>query len=157
MWSTPSSTARRRTAIASSRRRGAGSQGIPVRRIAPRPIRLTVRSPSCQVPAALASRVVVVMVVPFGGGSDREREQVPRRSGDEACAELPEPAGGLGVDGVRGDPGLRVGGAGARVERGDVAVGEVDAAAVLQQRAGGGDEDGGGTLVDGLAARGRVD
>src|SRR5690606_2151533 len=60
----------------------------------------------------------------------------------------------LGVDGVRGDPGLRVGRAGARVERGDVAVGQVDATAVLQQRAGGGDEDGGGALVDGLAAEG---
>src|ERR1700677_98338 len=52
MWFTPSSTARRRTAIAWARSGAAG------RRIAPSPIRLTVRSPSCQVPAASAVTVI---------------------------------------------------------------------------------------------------
>src|SRR5699024_9109040 len=54
MWLTPSSTARRSTAIASWRLRDAGSQGIPVTRIAPYPIRLTVRPPRRQVRDAAA-------------------------------------------------------------------------------------------------------
>ncbi len=53
MWLTPSSTARRSTVIARSRSLGVPS-GLAVRRIAPKPIRLTVRSPSVQVPALAA-------------------------------------------------------------------------------------------------------
>src|SRR5690625_3378780 len=63
MWLTPSSTARRSTAIASSRLRGAGSQGIPVTRIAPYPIRLTVRSPRRQAPDAAAEGTAVEVPV----------------------------------------------------------------------------------------------
>src|SRR2546421_9732232 len=48
MWFTPSSTARRSTLIATSR------SGFAVIRIEPKPIRLTVRSPRSQVPAAAA-------------------------------------------------------------------------------------------------------
>src|SRR4051812_793380 len=48
MWLTPGSTARRSTRTARSR------SGFAVRRIDPKPIRLTVRSPSVQVPAAAA-------------------------------------------------------------------------------------------------------
>jgi hypothetical protein len=75
MWVTPSSTARRSTAIAASRLRGAGSHGILVRRIAPKPMRLIVWSPSCQVPAASAVWVVVRVVMGrslVGGWSDGE-------------------------------------------------------------------------------------
>src|SRR6266700_6439271 len=56
MWLTPSSTARRSTAIDWSRSLGVPfSKGrLPVSRIAPKPRRFTVRSPSCQVPAAAA-------------------------------------------------------------------------------------------------------
>ncbi|GAA1956651.1 hypothetical protein GCM10009738_33330 [Kitasatospora viridis] len=47
MWFTPSSTARRSTRIACPRSLGTPPNGtLPVRRIAPRPIRWTVRSPS---------------------------------------------------------------------------------------------------------------
>ena len=65
MWLTPSSTARRSTRRACSRSRGTAS-GIsagPVcgRRIAPKPIRWTVRSPSFQVPEAEAVTVVTVV------------------------------------------------------------------------------------------------
>jgi hypothetical protein len=48
MWFTPSSTARRSTLTASSR------SGFAVMRIEPKPIRLTVRLPSVQVPTAAA-------------------------------------------------------------------------------------------------------
>jgi hypothetical protein len=61
MWFTPSSTARRSTAIARSLSPGAPSASA-VSRIAPNPIRLTVRSPSCQLPAAEA--VIVSVVIP---------------------------------------------------------------------------------------------
>src|ERR1700690_100895 len=56
MWLTPSSTARRSTPIERPRSLGAprSKAALPVRRIAPSPTRLTVRSPSCQVPAAAA-------------------------------------------------------------------------------------------------------
>src|ERR1700742_1086325 len=55
MWLTPSSTARRRTAIAPSRSRGGPVMPGPVRRIAPNPRRLTSRSPAIvNVPAAAA-------------------------------------------------------------------------------------------------------
>src|SRR5580658_8354212 len=53
IWFTPSSTARRSTPIARSRSLGVPS-AFAVRRMAPNPIRLTVRSPSIQVPAAAA-------------------------------------------------------------------------------------------------------
>src|SRR5215211_2913965 len=45
MWSTPSSTARRRTAIAASRSRGGPNTPGPASCIAPKPMRLTVLSP----------------------------------------------------------------------------------------------------------------
>src|SRR5262245_61792073 len=51
MWLTPSSTALRRTAMDWSRSLGVPSALI-TSRMAPKPRRLTVRSPSCQVPAA---------------------------------------------------------------------------------------------------------
>src|SRR6185312_16691739 len=58
MWFTPSSTAARNTAIAWSRSPGMapGANAGPRwgNRIAPNPIRLTLRSPSVQVPAAAA-------------------------------------------------------------------------------------------------------
>jgi len=56
MWFTPSSTARRTTLIDRSRSLGVprSKAALPVRRIAPNPIRLTVRSPSFQVPALAA-------------------------------------------------------------------------------------------------------
>ena len=61
MWFTPSSTALRSTAIACSRLPGIapGANAGPRcgRRIAPNPIRLTLRSPSVQVPAAAAPPV----------------------------------------------------------------------------------------------------
>ena len=50
MWFTPSSTARRNTWIATAR------SGLTVRRMEPKPIRLTTRSPSVHVPAAAAVR-----------------------------------------------------------------------------------------------------
>src|SRR4051794_8016303 len=53
---TPSSTARRRTRTASSRSAGGPHTPLPVRRIAPKPRRLTVRSPpSLNVPDAAAT------------------------------------------------------------------------------------------------------
>lgn len=59
MWLTPSSTARRSTAIDPSRSLGVPrwKAPLPVSRIAPKPTRLTGRSPSVQVPAALAVMV----------------------------------------------------------------------------------------------------
>src|SRR5438034_10635461 len=56
MWFTPSSTARRSTPIERSRSLGTprSNAALPVRRMAPNPSRLTVRSPSFQVPAAAA-------------------------------------------------------------------------------------------------------
>src|SRR5271157_5325868 len=86
---TPSSTARRRTAIAV-----AGSLGGPqipsaVRRIAPKPRRLTVSSPpSVIVPALAADSVVVFLVFSFifslqmvlvldGGHSKQQRDVIP--------------------------------------------------------------------------------
>ena len=63
MWFTPSSTARRSTAIdpVAVARRAGWKAALPVSRIAPKPIRLTVRSPSVQVPAAAA--VIVSEVI----------------------------------------------------------------------------------------------
>jgi hypothetical protein len=63
MWFTPSSTARRSTLIDWSRLLGVprSKTALPVSRIAPNPIRLTVKSPSCQVPAdaaVIASEVI---------------------------------------------------------------------------------------------------
>src|SRR5438046_554178 len=54
MWFTPSSTARRSTPIERSRSLGRprSNAALPVRRMAPNPSRLTVRSPSFQIPAA---------------------------------------------------------------------------------------------------------
>ena len=56
MWLTPSSTARRSTAIDWPRSLGEpfANGWLPVSRIAPKPSRLTVRSPRPQVPAAAA-------------------------------------------------------------------------------------------------------
>ncbi len=64
MWFTPSSTARRSTPIARLRSLGVPSPNATpfcVRRIAPKPIRLTVRSPSVQVPEATAVIVFEIM------------------------------------------------------------------------------------------------
>ena len=65
MWFTPSSIARRSTAIdrLAVARRAVGAKACRccVRRIAPNPSRLTVRSPSFQVPAAVAVIVSEVM------------------------------------------------------------------------------------------------
>ena len=63
MWLTPSSTALRSTAIDRSRSLGVPwwKAALPVSRIAPKPMRLTVRSPSVQVPAA--SAVIVSEVI----------------------------------------------------------------------------------------------
>ena len=57
MWLTPSSTARRSTAIDWARSLGEpfANGWLPVSRIAPKPSRLTVRSPRRQVPAAAAA------------------------------------------------------------------------------------------------------
>src|SRR2546421_481675 len=63
MWFTPSSTARRSTAIDVSRARMPPSE-VAIRRIAPKPSRFTSKEPSCQVPAAAAGRVVVFVVMP---------------------------------------------------------------------------------------------
>ena len=52
---TPSSTARRRTAIASSRSAGGPQIPGPVIRIAPKPSRLTVRSPPTSMVPAVAA------------------------------------------------------------------------------------------------------
>src|SRR5699024_185078 len=87
MWFTPSSTARRSTAIASSRSRGAASQGMPVSRMAPNPIRLTGRSPSRQVPEAAAEGMTVevlgsVVLVVMGTSILRRR---PHRRGMAGC------------------------------------------------------------------------
>lgn len=56
MWFTPSSIALRSTAIDRSRSLGVPrlKAALPVSRIAPKPMRLTGRSPSCQAPAAAA-------------------------------------------------------------------------------------------------------
>src|ERR1700722_406121 len=63
---TPNSTARRRTAIAAARSFGGPQIPSPVRRIAPKPRRLTVSSsPSLMVPAAAADRLVAFLVVSF--------------------------------------------------------------------------------------------
>ncbi|MFC7641379.1 hypothetical protein ACFQX6_10635 [Streptosporangium lutulentum] len=74
MWLTPSSTARRSTVIDRSRSLGAPrlKAALPVRRIAPNPTRLTVRSPSFQVPAAAAA--AVCEVVTRRGPSGRANE-----------------------------------------------------------------------------------
>src|SRR5579863_9066411 len=57
MWLTPRSIALRSAAIERFRSLGVprSKTPVPVRRIAPNPIRFTVRSPSAQVPAALAA------------------------------------------------------------------------------------------------------
>lgn len=71
MWFTPSSTARRSTLIAWPR--SLGTAPVPnaspfcVRRIAPKPIRLTVKSPSFQVPEAAAVIVSEVMFEVMSG------------------------------------------------------------------------------------------
>ena len=72
MWSTPSSIARRSTAIEVSRSRATPPWNgrLPVSRIAPNPSRLTVRSPSCQVPAAPAGSALDG-TAPLGGHGDR--------------------------------------------------------------------------------------
>src|ERR1700691_2006604 len=69
MWLTPSSSARRSTAIDRDRSLGSPfSNGIlPVRRIAPNPSRLTVRSPSRHVPAADAGIAVEVTAPGYPG------------------------------------------------------------------------------------------
>src|ERR1022692_1905627 len=63
---TPNSTARRRTAIAAARSFGGPQIPSPVRRIAPKPRRLTVSSlPSSIVPAVAADRLVAFLVLSF--------------------------------------------------------------------------------------------
>src|SRR5271155_355169 len=58
---TPSSTARRNTRTASSRSAGGPHTPLPVRRMAPKPSRLTVRSPpSVNVPDAWATEFCAV-------------------------------------------------------------------------------------------------
>src|SRR3954452_20097703 len=64
MWFTPSSTARRSTASDVSRARMPPSD-VDIRRMAPKPIRLTSKEPSFQVPAAAAGSVFVVMAPAF--------------------------------------------------------------------------------------------
>src|ERR1039458_1432537 len=62
----PNSTARRRTAIAAARSFGGPQIPSPVRRIAPKPRRLTVSSPpSSIVPAVAADRLVAFLVPSF--------------------------------------------------------------------------------------------
>src|ERR1700687_5587386 len=86
---TPNSMARRRTAIAVAGSLGGPQIPSPVRRIAPKPRRLTVSSPpSVIVPAFAADGVVVFMVVSFifslqmvlvldGGHSKQQRDVIP--------------------------------------------------------------------------------
>src|ERR1019366_7542956 len=63
---TPKSTARRRMAIAVARSFGGPQIPSPVRRIAPKPRRLTVSSPpSSIVPAVAADRLVAFLVLSF--------------------------------------------------------------------------------------------
>src|ERR1022692_4624555 len=63
---TPNSTARRRSAIAAARSFGGPQIPSPVRRIAPKPRRLTVSSlPSSIVPAVAADRLVAFLVLSF--------------------------------------------------------------------------------------------
>jgi hypothetical protein len=72
MWLTPSSIARRSTAIDRSRPLGVPrwKAALPVSRIAPKPMRRTGRSPSVQVPAAAAvivSEVIAAVSHTFSG------------------------------------------------------------------------------------------
>src|SRR5438270_13881594 len=61
----PSSTALRKTAMASSWSSGGPQMPAPVMRMAPKPSRRTGRSPSSMVPAVVSSRAMVVVMVPF--------------------------------------------------------------------------------------------
>ena len=58
---TPSSTTRRSNAFAASRSGGSPQMPGPVTRMAPKPMRLTVRSPIPMVPAAAALKEGFVM------------------------------------------------------------------------------------------------
>ncbi len=73
MWFTPSSTARRSTPTACPRSRGtaSGTRAAPVwvSRIAPKPTRLTSRSPRVQVPAAAADGAVAADGVAAADGA----------------------------------------------------------------------------------------
>src|SRR5207245_2362583 len=89
MWSTPSCTARRRTASASSRSRGGPNTRGPASCIAPKPIRLIVRSPRSKVPAALTARTLlrpvaaeqVVGLHPLLGDDRRAQRQLAAEHG----------------------------------------------------------------------------
>src|SRR6516225_5306522 len=108
---TSSSTARRSTALASSRSRGSPQMPRPVRRMAPNPRRLTVRSPPMSmVPEAAA---VTVLMGPswtqnlrkplgeaFFEDGPRLGEQVPVvGQHDELAATRDPPDHGRGLDG----------------------------------------------------------
>ena len=124
MWFTPRSIARRSTVIARSRPLGVPS-AFAVRRIAPNPIRLTVRSPSFQVPAADALVVVTALLVfevmaevclfaasPGSPGVDASvfAEEHPGR-GEVAGSDLAGDAGAAFVGGVVPGGIVQVGGA----------------------------------------------
>src|SRR2546429_6393023 len=93
MWLTPSSTARRSTLMDRSRSPGVPrpKTAPPVRRIAPKPSRLTVRSPSCQVPAAAAVTVTAgdLAAGPRGQGKQGGHDQ----GGGTHALAVPRPAG----------------------------------------------------------------
>src|SRR4051812_15955625 len=89
MWLTPSSTARRSTAIEVSRSRGVPPWNgrLPVSRIAPKPSRLTVRRPNLQVPAASA----LDGTAPLGGQRDGGVARRARLLLGEGPVGRPEP------------------------------------------------------------------
>src|ERR1700722_9742468 len=95
MWLTPSSSARRSTATARSRSLGVPS-ALLVRRIAPNPIRLTVRSPSVQVPAAAAVTGSGVIAGVFPLVADMPDELGERCGQRRADRRIPDGAVGPG-------------------------------------------------------------
>src|SRR5262245_3387006 len=81
---TPSSTTRRNTALATSRSGGSPQMPGPVIRIAPKPMRCTVRSPpTSMVPEARAGAVSLLMRAGYvdGGGAKSEAGQQRRVDG----------------------------------------------------------------------------
>src|SRR5215472_4331693 len=90
MWLTPSSTARRSTPMDRSRSPGAPrpKTAPPVKRIAPKPSRLTVRSPSCQVPAAAA---VTVTAGGLAAADQRGQEKQGEHDQDDGHQAVPVP------------------------------------------------------------------
>src|SRR5438094_10303931 len=93
MWLTPSSIARRSTEMDRSRSPGAPrpKTAPPVRRIAPKPSRLTLRSPSCQVPAAAAVTVTAGGLAAADQRGQEEQGEHDQDDGHHAVA-VPRPA-----------------------------------------------------------------